>query len=261
VVVILLALAVGSIAAMSVSADPAPLIISFVALAVSALQFWRAEFRGPDVVVFSVASPAVEIVRPNDGRRDYYLVTVRQPVVMENIGGQPCAVGTFRIPNDIIRISGWFEEHMVIEDELGGPWDRPRAIVLVPREPRLFTVAWSIKVRSRPTDGKPLDLRERFAQTHRGEATRHAQLTYSESGGTVSEFVPLKIGQAAIADAIEQLVIVSEGGDLSAPIRSPDPIHLAFSDVPDTPPGGTPLMPDGFRRAATPPGRTTDPGS
>jgi hypothetical protein len=251
-VVIVLTLAVASTVAIAVSRDPAPLVISFGALAVSALQFWRAGFRGPDIAVFVVDSPAIEIVTPSDYGGDQYSLFVRQPVVMENVGGQPCAVGTFRIPNDIIRVSGWFEEHMVIEDQLGGPWDRPRPIVLVPREPKLFTIAWSLRISQTPADGKPLNLRERFERTQLGEPTRHAQLTYSESGGAVDRFVRLSISQVAIRDAVEQLVTVSEGGELSAPIRSPDSIHLDFGDVPNRPAGNRQMSSAGWRRAATP---------
>jgi hypothetical protein len=45
------------------------------------------------------------------------------------------------------------------------------------------------------------------------------------------------MNEGAVRDAVEQLVVVSEGGEASARIRTPDPIYVDFQDVPDVPPG------------------------
>jgi hypothetical protein len=227
---------VASSTALVVSKDPAPLVISFGALALSALQFWRVELRGPDVAVVVMDSPAIDILEPKAYNSEHYLLTVRQPVVIENVGGHPCALSKFRIPSDLIKVSGWSEEHLVIEEEIGGPWERPKPMSLVPREPVLFTAAWSLKVSRRPIDGKPLDLRRRLSKSGLAEPSRHAALAYSESGATVEKLIRIEMNREVLRDAAEQLVLVSEGGEATTRIDSPDPVHIDFTDVPDKQP-------------------------
>lgn len=236
VLVVPLLFVVASVTAIAVSKDPAPLVISFGALAISAVQFWRSELRGPDVKVLVMDSPAVDIEKPSTHGQEHYVVTVRQPVVIENVGGHPCVLAKFRIDGDLIKVSGWGEEHLMIEDGLGGPWDRPRPLVLVPREPMLFTATWSLQALEKPVDGKPLNLRDRVTRSGVGVPARHADLAYSEAGTTVQRYVRVAMNESAVRDAVEQLVIVSEGGEASAHVRTPDPIHLDFQDVPDVPP-------------------------
>jgi len=224
-----------SLTAIVVSKDPAPLVISFGALAVSVIQFWRAELRGPDLAVLVVNSPASDIQAPSAYGGGYYFLNVRQPIVIENVGGHPCALAKFRIPSELIQVTGWSEEHLTIEDELGGPWDRPQPVVLVPREPRLFMAVWSLKVSKEPVDGRPLNLRERLTGSRLGEPTRHADLVYSDSGRTIEKLVRIEMNQNAIREAVEQLVVVSEGGEATTVIDSPDAVRVDFTDVPDHP--------------------------
>lgn len=228
---------VASVTAVAVSKDPAPLVISFGALALSAGQFWRTELRGPNIKVLVMDSASVDIETPSTHGQEHYVVTVRQPVVVENVGGQPCVLAKFRIDGDLVKVSGWGEEHLEIEDGLGGPWDRPRPLVLVPREPVLFTARWWLQAMERPVDGKPLNLRDRVTKSGIGLPTRSADLAFSEAGTTIRKYVPVSMNVDAVRNAVEQLVIVSEGGEASARILSPDPINLDFQDVPRPPTG------------------------
>ncbi len=220
---------VASLTALVVSKDPGPLVVSFFALAVSALQFWRAELRGPVVTVLVMDSPAMDIETPSTHGHEQYQATVRQPVVVENVGGHPCALATFRIPGDLIKVSGWGEEHLRIEDGLGGPWDNPRPVILEPRSPVLFTAAWTLRVPAE--EGRPLKLREWLSKSGVGEPARHADLVYSEAGSTMRKHVRIEVSQRAVREAVEQLVVASEGGEVSAPIRSRDPISIDFTEV------------------------------
>jgi hypothetical protein len=233
---VVVAFGVASLTAIAITDDPAPLVISFGALAVSALQFWRVELRGPDITVLVMESASVDILKPSEYGGEHYLLTVRQPIVIENVGGRPCVLAKFRIPGDLIKLSGWGDEHLVIEGGLGGPWDRPQPVVLDPRTPRLFTAAWTLKVLKDPVDGKPLDLRRRVSRSGIGVPVRHADLAYSETGSTVEKDVRINMNVSAIREAVEQLVVVSEGGEASTTIHTRDPINIDFQDVPGMPP-------------------------
>lgn len=231
-----LALLVASLTALVVSKDPAPLVVSFLALAVTAFQFWRTDLRGPDVTILLMDSTAVDILAPEAYGGADYVLTVRQPIVVENVGGSPCVLAKFRIDGELIKTSVWGHENLVIEDGLGGPWDKLRPEVLDPHQPRLFTAAWSLTALGAPGDGKPLNLRHRVERSGLGAPTRHADLAYSETGTTVRKFVRIAMNETAIRQAVEQLLAVSEGDEATMPIRSPDPIHIDFTDVPDGPP-------------------------
>jgi hypothetical protein len=231
IVLVVAVFVVASLTAIAVSRDPAPVVLSFFALAVSAIQYWRAEFRGPKVTVILLNSPAAEIEKPSTLGHEHYELTVRQPVVIENTGGHPCALAKFRIPGALIFSSGWAEERLAIEDGLGGPWDHPRPVVLVPREPKLFTAAWTLRVPESPSDGKQLDLRGRLGRRAIHDAVRRADLVYSDSGSTTDRRVRIEMNRQAILEAVEQLIIVTEGGvasfqfNMGAFNRARDPIH------------------------------------
>lgn len=233
--VVVVVFAVASATAIVVSDDPAPVVIAFGALTVSALQFWRTEFRGPEVTVLVVDSPTMEISPPDSHGKTEYVLTVRQPIVVENTGGRPCALAKFRIENELIRVSGWGSERMTIEEGLGGPWGRPQPVVLSPREPRLFTAAWALTVKVKPLDGTPLNLGQRLRKSGLVKPVRHAELVYSESGTTVAKNVRIELNEDAIKEAAKQLVVLSEGGELGFPIEGPDQVYIDFSGVPDHP--------------------------
>lgn len=218
---VVLVFAVASATAIAVSSDPAPVVIAFGALGVSALQYWRTEMRGPQVTVLVIDSPAVEIRSPEEGEEKQYAVAVRQPVVVENTGGRPCALAKFRIASELMRVSGWSEERMTIEGGLGETWGRPNPRILLPREPQLFTATWTFAAEAKPLDGTPLDLARRLKRAGLVKPVRHADLVYSESGTTITKSVRIALNEDVIREAASQLVVMSHGGEPGLTVHSP----------------------------------------